>query len=235
MLDDLRAIDRLAGVCAKRSFSRTLPLPERHEAARGAIVLALAEAADTLTVSDIIAAGTRGIDAETAQWRRDNGMSAPVGWATYWLDLPVPRTPDGEVPPRLALREVFDALPERHQESLLVLAVHGDPQAAARHLGISYSTMQHRIRAARTAALALWFDWESSPRPTFDRRSTVSLADACGQGHEFTPENTRWRKATSGRGRKRACRECDRLHDAARKGRARDLMSCVVEALGGDQ
>jgi len=210
MLDDLRTIDRLAGVCAKRSFSRTLPLPERHDAARGAIVLALAEAAGTLTVSDLIAAGTQGIDAETTQWRRDNGLSAPLGWATYWLEPQTSRTPDGEVPPRLALREVFEALPDRHQESLLVLAVHGDPQAAAAHLGVSYSTMQQRIRVARIAALALWFDWESSPRPSFDRRSSKPLAETCGRGHEFTPENTRWRKATSGRGRKRACRACDR-------------------------
>lgn len=211
MLDDLRTIDRLAGVCAKRSFSRTLPLPERHDAARGAIVLALAEASPcTLTVPELIAAGTRGIDTETTQWRRDNGLSAPLGWATYWLDLPTPRTPDADVPPRLALREVFDALTERHQEALLVLAVHGNPQAAAAHLGVSYSTMQQRIRAARKAALALWFDWEASPEPVFDRRSSQPLAESCGQGHEFTPENTRWRKATSGRGRKRACRACDR-------------------------
>ena len=41
----------------------------------------------------------------------------------------------------------------------------------------------------------------------------------CIHGHEFTPENTRVRKTPWGTGRQ--CRECDRLHEAARKRGAR--------------
>lgn len=213
ILADLRTIDRIAGVAATRSLSRTLPLPERHDAARGAIVVMLAEAArsdSTCTISDLIQAGTRAIDEQTRQWARDHGQSTPWAWATYWLDRQHARVPDAEVPPKIALREVFSALPDRHQEALLTLAAHGNPQAAAAHLGVQYTAMQKRIQTARIEFYRLWWDWEQAPKPPFDRRSSRPLPTHCGRGHEYTPENTRWRRATNGRGQKRACRACDR-------------------------
>ena len=218
-LADLRTIDRLAGAAAMRSYSRTLPYSERHTVAHSAIALAVAEHANSgtaPTAPSLVAAGVDAIEAETTAWRRDHGLSAPRGWRTFWLDdVRNEGQPDIEVPPKMALREVFDALPARHQESLLLLALHDNPQDAATHAGISYSAMQQRIRAARSAFYALWWDWEPAPRPPFDRRASKPLAAACGRGHEYTPDNTRWGRAGSGR-TKRACLACDHIYEARR-------------------
>lgn len=215
VLTDLRTIERLAGRAATVCYSRTLPYAERHEAAYSAIALAVAEharAGTHPTFTELVGVGSDAIDTETTQWRHTHGLTAPRGYVTYWLDDTRPDgVPDAEVPPRLALREVMDALPSRHAEALMLLALHGDPQAAAAHLGITYGAMQRRIRTARQAFYALWWDHETPPSPPFDRRAATPLPTHCGRGHEFTPENTRWRRATSGRGRKRACKACDGL------------------------
>ena len=211
---DLRIIDRLAGDAAMRSYARTLPYSERHAIAHSAVALAVAEHANagtTPTAFELVSAGTKAIDAETHDWRHAHGLTAPQGFATYWLDADRPEgVPHAEVPPRLALSEVFAALPERHQESLLMLAMHDNQRDAATHAGVTYEAMQKRIHAARRAFYALWFDWETPPTPPFDRRASMPLATHCGRGHEFTPENTRYRKASNGRGRKRACIACDK-------------------------
>ena len=114
------------------------------------------------------------------------------------------------------------ALPAAHRETLTLLAVTGSITAASAAADCTYTAMQHRIVAARTAAYRLWFDWEPSPSLTRDHRSAVPLPDTCGRGHEFTPENTRWRRATSGRGQKRACKACDRLAEDRRRERKRE-------------
>lgn len=43
----------------------------------------------------------------------------------------------------------------------------------------------------------------------------VQRTNICCRGHEFTPENTRWRKGRAGR-LKRGCRACDRYHESRR-------------------
>lgn len=224
MIDDLRTIDRLAGRAAMASYARALPYDERYTVAHSAIAERVAEhalAGTRPTMLELVDVGSRAIDTETTSWRRDHGLAAPVGFNRFWLDDPEPLgRPDDEVPPRIALQQVLSALPARHVESLWLLALHGDPQAAAMAAGCAYSTMQTRIRHARIAFYALWFDGELPPEPPFDRRTSRPLADRCGAGHEWTPDNTRWRRASSGRGQKRACRACDRDAEQRRKARA---------------
>lgn len=111
------------------------------------------------------------------------------------------------------------ALPVAARETLILLAVTGSITAASAAADCTYAAMQHRIVAARTAAYDLWFDWEPAPPLTRDHRSATPLPNTCGRGHEFTPENTRWRRATSGRGQKRACKACDRLAEERRRER----------------
>lgn len=210
MLEDLRHLDKLAWTAAWTCHARSLDASERHDAAIGAMQLLLAQVAaegGLPTVLDLLNAGKRAITDETSAAVRD---WQTVGSRVYWLDIPVPSDPGDSVPPRIALREVFAALAPRHQESLLRLALHGDQHTAATALGVSYAVMQKRVREARLAFYALWWDGESAPLPPFDRRSQAALATHCSHGHEFTPENTRLRKATNGRGRKRACRQCDK-------------------------
>ena len=47
------------------------------------------------------------------------------------------------------------------------------------------------------------------------RARPAALADRCGRGHAYTPENTRLRP-----GGARACKECQRIYNAARRRRA---------------
>lgn len=221
---DLHNLDRLAGRAAMRVMTHYLGYTERHEIAYMAIAEAVAEAlasGETTDAYDLIALGTRAIADETYRWRRERGEVSERAHAVYWTPERGGDEPHYVVPPRLALREVWAALPERHQQTLLLHAALGNQQAEADHEGLSLSGIQHRILTARKAFYALWFDWEPAPEPTFDRRSTKPLPTHCGRGHEFTPENTRWRKATSGRGKKRACRACDRLAEAKRPQRTR--------------
>ena len=216
---DLHTLDRLAWSAAWRSWSRVLDPHERHDIAYGAIaeVVATHGAEGTVaTVVELVDAGIAAIEAEATAVRSGYGLTAPRGHAVFWDDDRAEPDPGDIVPPRLALAEVMAALPERHVEALLALAAYGDPQTAARAVGVSYGTFQRRVQVARRAAYELWFDGETPPRPTFDRRTPTALATHCGRGHEYTPENTRWRKATSGRGRKRACRACDRIYEERR-------------------
>lgn len=215
---DLHTIDRLAGRAANICFDRILPHHERHAIAHSAIGLAIAEHANnntTPTAYELVSVGTAAIQTETNQWGRDHGITNPVSHTLYWLDQQPPTQPDDVVPPRLALAQVWAQLPARHQEALLLLALHGTITDAAAHAGVSYSTMGQRIHAARKQFYRLWFDHETPPALTFDRR-TRNLPTHCGKGHEFTPENTRWRRASNGRGQKRACRACDQQTAAER-------------------
>lgn len=224
---DMARLHRCALNAAHHPYTTFLSVSERLEVALGAIYIAWIE---TVTNEDRIpsdaALYTAGVDAistETRNWRRhhgiqDNGRAFASYWLTDDLDDGIVR-PEAHIP-HMALWQVFDALSESERETLMALAMIGNQAAAAEHLGITYGAMQKRVRQARLHAYALWFDWETPPKLTFDRRLNAPLADACSRGHEYTPENTRWRKSTTGRGRKRACRACDRLADQRRRERS---------------
>ena len=213
---DMARLERCARNAARHCFTTFLPADERMEIALGAVfaewVATVHDGAEP-TDAALYTAGVAAISAETDAWRRvhglcDNARAHAVYWRDDLLRDATPR-PDSPVP-GIALRQVLAALSDTDREALMALAMLGSMQAVADHLDITYSAAQQRIRAARVRAYRLWFDWEPAPTPTFDRRLNKPLPTHCGRGHEFTPENTRWRKATSGRGRKRACRACDR-------------------------
>lgn len=218
-LADLHTLDRLAWSAAWGSWSRVLDPHERHDIAYGAIaeVVATHGAEGTVaTVVELVDAGIRAVELDSRATRADYGLTAPRGHAVFWGDDRAEPDPGDTVPPRIALRQVMAALDPTHTATLLALAVYGDPQTAAAAEGVSYDAFQRRVRAARLAAYDLWFDGETPPRLTFDRRTPATLATHCGRGHEYTPDNTRWRKATGGRGQKRACRACDRIYEERR-------------------
>ncbi len=225
MNPDMRLIENCAVGAATRCFSTFLPLQERYEIALGAIYeewCCLVAGNEVPYPTRLYSAGVRAISVESNDWKRHLGLQDnDRGFATYWWDIEaqhgLPRP--YQVISRLALVEVMAQLPERHQEALIGLAMHGNPQDAARAAGCTYGAMQKRIKVARLEFYRLWFDWETPPAPTFDRR-TAKLDTHCGRGHEFTPENTRYRRATNGRGQKRACRACDVESLARRKERA---------------
>ena len=221
---DMHRIASAATRAARIAYSTFLDPDERQVIAVSAIGLAVVEAEEPLDWPAMVTVGTAAIEVETLAWRKDRGLNSnaravDVYWHDFWHMTRLRRDPSTWVPNSQALEQVMAALPAAHRETLMLLAVTGSITAASVAADCTYTAMQHRIVAARTAAYRLWFDWEPSPSLTRDHRSAVPLPDTCGRGHEFTPENTRWRRATSGRGQKRACKACDRLTEERRRER----------------
>ena len=224
---DMHRIASAATRAARIAYSTFLDPDERQVIAVSAIGLAVVESEEPLDWPAMVTVGTAAIEVETLAWRKDRGLNSnaravDVYWHDFWHMTRLRRDPSTWVPNSQALEQVMAALPATHRETLTLLAVTGSIAAASAAADCTYTAMQHRIVAARTAAYRLWFDWEPSPSLTRDHRSAVPLPDTCGRGHEFTPENTRWRRATSGRGQKRACKTCDRLAEDRRRERKRE-------------
>ena len=221
---DMHRIASAATRAARIAYSTFLEPSERQVVAVSAIGLAVAEAEEPLDWPAMVTVGTAAIEVETLAWRKDRGLNSnaravDVYWHDFWHMTRLRRDPSTWVPNSQALEQVMAALPAAHRETLMLLAVTGSITAASVAADCTYAAMQHRIVAARTAAYDLWFDWEPAPPLTRDHRSATPLPNTCGRGHEFTPENTRWRRATSGRGQKRACKACDRLAEDRRRER----------------
>ena len=221
---DMHRIASAATRAARIAYSTFLDPDERQVIAVSAIGLAVVESEEPLDWPGMVTVGTAAIEVETLAWRKDRGLNSnaravDVYWHDFWHMTRLRRDPSTWVPNSQALEQVMAALPAANRETLMLLAVTGSITAASVAANCTYAAMQHRIVAARTAAYDLWFDWESAPPLTRDHRSATPLPDTCGRGHEFTPENTRWRRATSGRGQKRACKACDRLAEDRRRER----------------
>ena len=224
---DMHRIAAAATRAARIAYSTFLEPSERQVVAVSAIGLAVVESDDPLDWPGMVTVGTAAIEKETLAWRKDRGLNSNArAVETWWRDWNDPwhtsrrlRDPSTWVPNSQALEQVMAALPAAHRETLMLLAVTGSITAASVAADCTYAAMQHRIVASRMAAYDLWFDWEPAPPLTRDHRSATPLPDTCGRGHEFTPENTRWRRSTSGRGQKRACKACDRLAEERRRER----------------
>lgn len=224
---DMHRIASAATRAARIAYSTFLDPDERQVIAVSAIGLAVVESEEPLDWPGMVTVGTAAIEKETLAWRKDRGLNSNArAVETWWRDWNDPwhtsrrlRDPSTWVPNSQALEQVMAALPSAHRETLMLLAVTGSITAASVAADCTYAAMQHRIVASRMAAYDLWFDWEPAPPLTRDHRSATPLPDTCGRGHEFTPENTRWRRATSGRGQKRACKACDRLAEDRRRER----------------
>lgn len=224
---DMHRIASAATRAARIAYSTFLDPDERQVIAVSAIGLAVVESEKPLDWPGMVTVGTAAIEKETLAWRKDRGLNSNArAVETWWRDWNDPwhtsrrlRDPSTWVPNSQALEQVMAALPSAHRETLMLLAVTGSITAASVAADCTYAAMQHRIVASRMAAYDLWFDWEPAPPLTRGHRSATPLPDTCGRGHEFTPENTRWRRATSGRGQKRACKACDRLAEDRRRER----------------
>lgn len=224
ILEDLREIERIAWSCVNYSLRRSqLPsLQAGFEAAYDAVVELITESAALgleCSVYDIKGAGLKAV-ASAAKLSNN--------WAPIVDDDGVEWRPQTKVPSfegrlvnRIAFRQVMQQMDPDHQQVLAVYALHRDTKAAARHLGISKSALCRRVSAARSAFFDAWFDWEPAPRvPRLD--VSVSLSTHCGNGHEYTPENTGFcRRARNTARTKRYCKECERNQTQRRADRRR--------------
>ena len=188
-LADLRRAARIA--VARCSITPALARePDLLGVAQSAIGLAIA-ADPHITFRDAVVAGCRDVWDAASRARRDQGYN-PDGTpmhahAVYWADaLGRMPSPTG-CEEYLALANVMAALPDKHRSTLLALAAAGTTHDAADALGVNYPAMVVRVRRAREAAFALWFDTETPPKPR--RHSHHKNTTHCPRGHELTGTN----------------------------------------------
>lgn len=207
---DSAVIDQAARTAAIHCRPTFLDPVERYEVAWSAIAFEHV-LNSSATLRELGSVGMDAINDETKRYRRERGLSDNArAYNTYWLDRSWSQNDVASlVTNPIALRQVLDSLDAIYRNDLMIFAVVGSPARFAEMMGISTGTAHARIRSARVAFYKKWYDHEQPPRPAFDRRLEQPLPDRCPSGHEFTPENTGWRKATSGLGRrKRRCKAC---------------------------
>lgn len=218
-----------AAVIADRS--RGMDQSTAYDIAWEGICLHLMEATQAPHYGDLVRAGWQAIYAEIRQGNRMRGipeadrryeLDTSPRFAQYWGRLVQPGH-ETAIVERLALAQILPALTHTQQQGLAALAARGDYQDAADFLGIDYKALIARVGYARRKFLSCWFEHETPPRARRTDRRVGSRSQPksthCPQGHEWTPENTRWDtrmvKGTVRRGRR--CRACQRERDARRR------------------
>lgn len=107
-----------------------------------------------------------GLDRNAARSGREG---TPPGWAIYWHGRTALCAPwEEDLTDRLAARQVWWALPERHQETLAALVAEGTYAGARDLLGVTHKRWEKRLSAARKRARELWF-WPEEPAPRWSR------------------------------------------------------------------
>lgn len=169
-----REIEKAARVAAMVHPTQLLTLDERFEAARDGIIDALADG-KTGDLRDLAKTGINkavvarhhlyGIPRDTTSAKPHTGR----GWQVYWHVTTGPTSFADDLVDNLAVRQVFEALPQRHQDTLNTYMSCGSIAGTASLLGIAYNTASERIITARNAAKKMWF--EPDPAPPMWRRT----------------------------------------------------------------
>jgi hypothetical protein len=154
-----------------------------------------------------------------------DGAPTMPRFVQFWSSPVVP-SHEERIVERIAVHQVLGTLTDVYRDAITALAIGDDYMRAADLLGIKYPALTQRLITARRQLLALWHEGETPHRSKrVDRRVEAhgqQLATHCGNGHEWTPENTRIANAML-RGkpqRRRFCRECERARGRRRAGAA---------------
>jgi hypothetical protein len=230
-LADLNHVAR-AAVAADRLMA--MSATERYDLAWSAIAEHLYSAETPPHRSALIATGWQAIARHVRDGLRQRGYtdSRPRDWSSdqptmpryvqFWHGQVTPSHED-KVVEKLAATQVFAVLRGPYRDAVLALAVHDDYRKAAEALGISDKALRFRLGRARRRFLIEWHEGETPRRSRrTDRRVEAhgkALATACGNGHPWTPENTRTedRMVRGKPQHRRVCRACERDR-AARRG-----------------
>lgn len=95
-----------------------------------------------------------GLDRNVARSGREG---TPPGFARYWHGRPALVAPwEDELVERLAVRQLWAALPPHHRRTFQALIDHGTYEGARTSLGITSAAWLLRIQRARRAARILW-------------------------------------------------------------------------------
>jgi hypothetical protein len=204
----LSEINRLAGVAVRRDvWHQSLPLPERQDIAWSAIAEHLYACDRKPGTDELIRAAWTALRAETeAQWHT-HGVSRSAGvidgghvmpaFARYWLAPGRNASgPEEKIIERIALGQIWDALPEQHQRLISALASTDDYGKAAAALGKVRQTYVTQLAAARRAFRALWHEGETPSRHwgTDRRRNADAQYNKTHPGRSAAVEAMRQRK-----------------------------------------
>lgn len=209
-----------------------LDYADRSDIAWSAIAERVCTAEIAPTRIELIQVGWQAIARTVRDGLRERGYRDGQGYAdgptaprflAYWSGSNV-STLEEKVVERFAVEQVLSTLGEIYRDAITALAMADDYQRGADLLGISYTAFVARVNVARKAIYALWHEGETPYRPRkTDRRvasHTQALATHCGNGHEWTQENTRMGSSGSGVRLRRFCRQCERDRTARRAGAA---------------
>lgn len=225
----LADLDAMARAACRADRSLASDADTRYQVAWSAIAIAIVEAPHRPRRDALVRVGWQAIYDEIRQMRhtlgmaRDSsdsafGMVAGHRAQSFWYQ-PTAQFEDALVE-RLAVPAIVATLTDTERSAVVALAVHDDYAAAAGALGVKMSTLTVRLSAARRRFYRRWYAPHVPPKVKgTDRRVEAhgkAPATHCGKGHEWTPENTRWRKSQSGRD----CRACERERSRNRKGAA---------------
>jgi len=228
----LRDIDQMmhAAVIADRTLA--LDYQTRRDIAWSAIAAELYEADEPPHRQALIRVGWQAIYAEVRTMNRTRGYAdghtdeyeLRPRFLMFWGKHVEP-SHEERVVERVAVHQVLAQLRPTYRDAIAALAVHDNYQSAAAAMGLRQGAFNFRIAHARKELVALWLEHETPHhvRRT-DRRVEVAgkeLATHCGNGHEWTAENTRWSRVKRSGGKRRDCRACEsersRRRTAARK------------------
>lgn len=174
-LDDL---DRLARSAAGSNYTMAADYRDLYHAAWSAIVDLLIETDERPEPYDLARVGKAAIwqlvrdHRQTYGYRDrewDNGIGSAPRFAMFWY-APFDHGPESAVVERTAVPQILAALTERQRQALTaVAAVDGDRTRAAAALGINEKALDHQLRMARRACLALWLEGETPRQVTLRR------------------------------------------------------------------
>jgi hypothetical protein len=231
----LADLDQLTRGALKADRLVALDYADRRDIACSAIAEHLCAAEEAPSRIELIQVGWQAIartvrDGYRARGYQDgdyglDGAPSMPRFMRFWGSGVTSSHEDGVVE-RVAVGQVLRTLPDIYRDAIVALAVGDDYMRAAELLGISYKALVARIGVARRSLLELWHEGETPHRTKrVDRRVEVhgqELATQCGNGHDWTPENTRIRhRMVRGKPKRgRVCQACERARSRRRAGAA---------------
>lgn len=117
---------------------------------------------------------------------------------------------------KMVVQQLIERLPQEHYETLVGVVAHKTVKACAQVWGIPTPTAQRRVAKARTAAMAILYDWETPPRlRRLSEGNRIDDEGTCTNGHDRNLyEVVRFNKK---RERVRSCSECSRIRGHRRR------------------
>lgn len=173
-------LDRATRMALRRNVGwNAFTQSERYEIAWSGIALALYEADEPPTMSDLASAGWYAIGEARVTEMRHHGIDSThnIGeirphFDRYWSWAARPiASPENAIVEKVALYQIWPLLTPQQKQSLSALAVHGSAKLAAAALGKSFSAFHQSAHLGRHRFMEHWHEGETIPARNYrDRR-----------------------------------------------------------------